>query len=209
KLIINPFQYRLVALHLLQFGAVVAIMLAALYIPLIMEFDRSGLSVHQKAALTNRFLELNSLLFPAMWILAGFVGAYSIVISHRIAGPIFRIRTVLQNLATGNLSGNLKLRDKDYLIKEAEVVNVLIDSLRKNVCDLDKTYEEACATLAQLNATMGDAPLEAKERLAELKDRLQDWKRQLERYSMTGEARRIHRDTEESEVPHEHSPLGI
>ena len=65
KLIINPFQYRLVVLHLVQFGAVVAIMLAALYIPLIMEFDRSDLSVYQKAELTNRFLELNSLLFPA------------------------------------------------------------------------------------------------------------------------------------------------
>lgn len=209
KLIINTFQYRLVALHLLQFGSVVAIMLAALYIPLIMEFDRSDLSGGQKAELTNRFLELNSLLFPAMWILAGFVIVYSVIISHRIAGPVFRIRTALHSLTMGNLSGSLKLRKKDYLIKEAEVVNILIDSLRDNIGDMDKTYEETSAALARLKATMDDAPVDAKERLAELEGRLLDWKCQLERYSMTGEPRRINRSTEAREVRDEHAPLSI
>jgi len=209
KFIIDGFQYRLMFLHLIQLGAVVAIMLAALYIPLILDFDRSDLSGHQKAELTDRFLELNSLLFPAMWILVGFIVAYSIIISHRIAGPIYRIRAVLKGLTKGNLSENLRLRKGDYLIREAGVVNDLIDSLRDNVRGMDRTYEEASAALALLRATMDDAPPEAKERLADLEGKLFDWKSQLERYSLTGEARAIHRDVDESEVEDEYTPVEI
>jgi len=61
---------------------------------------------------------------------------YGVVISHRMAGPIFRIRSVLDNMAQGDLSQHIRLRRKDDFKGLAESTNGLIKSWRLQIKEL-------------------------------------------------------------------------
>jgi len=61
---------------------------------------------------------------------------FGIVISHRMAGPLFRICEELKEMAKGNLSGEMHLRKKDDFKSLARSVNSLKTKWRHHVQDL-------------------------------------------------------------------------
>ena len=65
------------------------------------------------------------IIFVVMLLLA-------IIISHRIAGPIYRIEKELAEISKGDYSRRIKLRSRDELQEIAEGVNSLLDVLKKN-----------------------------------------------------------------------------
>lgn len=52
---------------------------------------------------------------------------YAIVMTHRMLGSSFRIKTVLQELRKGNWSERANLRDGDYFLDVAHELNSFID----------------------------------------------------------------------------------
>lgn len=88
-----------------------------------------------------------SLLWPVLAIsMAGTLLVtffFGLFLSHRMAGPIYRIRMVLKEMAEGNVSGILRLRKKDAFQPLAESINILKDSWRKKVQEL----QELCRKL--------------------------------------------------------------
>lgn len=81
-----------------------------------------------------------SLLWPVLAIsLAGTLLVtffFGLILSHRMAGPVYRIRMVLKEMAEGDVSGILRLRKKDAFQPLAESINSLKDSWRKKVQEL-------------------------------------------------------------------------
>lgn len=65
------------------------------------------------------------IIFVVMLLLA-------IIISHRIAGPIYRLEKELAEISKGDYSRRIKLRSRDELQEIAEGVNSLLDVLKKN-----------------------------------------------------------------------------
>ena len=61
---------------------------------------------------------------------------FALVTSHRMAGPIFRLRKVLEEMAGGNLSGQVRLREKDSFKNLAEEVNNLGKSWRVSIKEM-------------------------------------------------------------------------
>ena len=57
---------------------------------------------------------------------------FSIFLSHRIAGPIYKIKTVIDKMAKGDLPPSVVLRKNDEFKELAESVNNLLDYLKKN-----------------------------------------------------------------------------
>ncbi|MGI9456231.1 MAG: hypothetical protein ACR2NU_06685 [Aeoliella sp.] len=53
----------------------------------------------------------------------------SIRLSHRFAGPVFRIRQVIKHLAAGEQPKQIEFRDNDFWKEIAEDVNRVIDRL--------------------------------------------------------------------------------
>ena len=80
---------------------------------------------------------LFNLLWPVMAICVGitlvFLFFFGIIMSHRMAGPIYRIRMILQEMTGGNLRGDVRLRKKDEFKHLANDLNDLKTSLRKTV----------------------------------------------------------------------------
>ena len=67
-------------------------------------------------------------LIPAIFVIFGF----SIIISHLIAGPLFRIQRTIDQVVQGQDVEYLKLRKKDELKDLAEKINDLIAMVKKS-----------------------------------------------------------------------------
>jgi len=67
-------------------------------------------------------------LIPAVFV----IFAFSIVISHRIAGPLSRIQGTIDRVVRGEDVDYLKLRKKDELKELAQKINDLIDMVKKS-----------------------------------------------------------------------------
>jgi len=59
----------------------------------------------------------------------GFIVWLGLVASHRIAGPIYRFKKAMKEVAAGSQNVRIKLRDKDQLKDVADVFNEMMDAL--------------------------------------------------------------------------------
>jgi len=69
-------------------------------------------------------------LLKNMAVLAVLIFIFAIFISHRIAGPIYRIKSVIRAIGEGNLDAPVYLRKNDELHDLAEEINKLQESLK-------------------------------------------------------------------------------
>jgi methyl-accepting chemotaxis protein len=74
-------------------------------------------------------------------MLLGLIWYGSLVASHRIAGPVYVFAREISKLGDGDLTANIRLRDKDMFQPEAEKMNASIKALNtrlnaiKRLCD--------------------------------------------------------------------------
>ena len=66
-----------------------------------------------------------------------------LLLSHRIAGPAYRISVALDRMATGDLCVHVKLRDTDLLTDLADAVNAANQDLRAALGDVDSELRRA------------------------------------------------------------------
>lgn len=76
----------------------------------------------------REFLVLHARVWPAiLFVLAG-AFVYTIVLSHRIAGPVYRINATLKRMIAGDYPAAVTLREGDFL---GETAGLLQDLSRK------------------------------------------------------------------------------
>jgi len=56
-----------------------------------------------------------------------------LILSHRLAGPVYRLEKDLQDIAKGNFSIRIKFRKKDELKSIAEGINRILDEMEKRL----------------------------------------------------------------------------
>jgi hypothetical protein len=66
----------------------------------------------------QEFTILHHRFWPAVLLVVILLGLHSLIILHRVFGPLYRLRFFLQRLSTGDLSGRLDFRKNDYLSAE-------------------------------------------------------------------------------------------
>ncbi|MCM8790383.1 MAG: methyl-accepting chemotaxis protein [Candidatus Omnitrophica bacterium] len=66
-------------------------------------------------------------------LLMPFVAYIGIYLSHKIAGPIYRMERFLEDMAGGNLTSRLSLRKGDELGSIADKINLLSDSMKQTI----------------------------------------------------------------------------
>ena len=82
---------------------------------------------------------------------------YGLLISHRMAGPIFRIKKVLSDMSGGALRGEVNLRRGDDFKSLAEEINQLKKSWRDNIQEM----ETICGKIRSDDETKREDALEA------------------------------------------------
>lgn len=93
---------------------------------------------------TDYFLSTFSTLNLIVAALMGVTGAIVfILISHKIAGPLFRCQKVLKETTGGNLTLRCHLRNGDQAQELGEAINTFVDSVEKNILETKSNLSES------------------------------------------------------------------
>jgi signal transduction histidine kinase len=74
------------------------------------------------------------------------ITVFGIFFLHRIAGPVYRFRSILRRIAVGEIPDEFRLREGDFFTETADDLNAVLRALRLNrqrVESLQKKLEEA------------------------------------------------------------------
>ena len=150
RIIIDNFQYRLLTVNLVYFFTILLIFAAALFLPLIVQLHSEALPLIEKHEVASQFLSLHARVWPAIFVVFVLLAIHSVLVSHRIAGPIYRFRTTLKAITQGDLTVRATLRTNDYFQREADIIYDMIASLSTRIKGIEEQSGEVVAGLAEL-----------------------------------------------------------
>jgi methyl-accepting chemotaxis protein len=76
----------------------------------------------------------------------------TLVVSHKIAGPLFRFEKELWEIREGNLTRKISLRKEDQMIEMAEALNGMVEALQEKVVKIRDGVAEVKETAIVRNA---------------------------------------------------------
>ncbi len=117
--------------------------------------------------LSNIFEQVNSQLF--WWVIAftGIIAFISLFVSHKIAGPVYRLEESMKLLASGDLTHKVHLRQGDELGDLKDAFNKMSESLNKMVYKDREVIERLAKTGENLQKKVDNKNL-TKESLEEI-----------------------------------------
>jgi methyl-accepting chemotaxis protein len=154
KFIVDNIQYRLLIIGIFYFSMVALIFAFGVFAPVIIQLEHADIRSQEMREAAHQFLVLHERVWMPLAATFALLIVHNILVSHRIAGPLYRIRAVLRSVGGGDLSGKLTLRGKDYLNKEADTVNAMIDSLRDKINRLQHHGTESMAGMTALKRSV-------------------------------------------------------
>lgn len=133
QLFVHPVQYWFVVTTLIYFACLLIVLYAVVFLPMVQPLYDSSVSWEQHAQIATQFLELNERIWP--WLIITFLVLllHSMYFMHRIAGPLYRFSTLFRTVGTGRLRQRARLRKHDYLHREAQAFNSMLDNLENRI----------------------------------------------------------------------------
>jgi methyl-accepting chemotaxis protein len=153
----DKFQVRLFAF---SFGYIVIFALlisVSLFLPAILKLQNATLSVAEKGRAAEEFLSIDERFWPSALVVLVLIGAHSVLVSHRIAGPLVGFRRVLKVVEGGNLSIRAKIRRTDYLEQDAESINAMISGLSGRLREVQEEFGKTYATWTEVRRKLSEA----------------------------------------------------
>ncbi|MEK7866847.1 MAG: hypothetical protein AAB434_09215 [Planctomycetota bacterium] len=151
----RDFQFRYLTNWIFMTLGFIAVIIAVLY---------AGLTLLHKVEPERAFSTLSFMLKANglfVVLLTLFMGLYTILLSHRVAGPAYRISRCVQRMCEGAYDFTVTLRKKDYLKDVATDMNVLLADLRKRQAKVRDGLEAARIAKAKSAQGGGSADLVA------------------------------------------------
>ncbi|MFA6321806.1 MAG: HAMP domain-containing protein [Candidatus Omnitrophota bacterium] len=125
------------------------------------------LSEQDRDALKDALQSVNRSLVPKIIILSILIFIAGIFISHRIAGPMYRIEKSAEAIQRGDLLVNFKIRKGDEMRDAADALEDMVEGLHD---DIKKIKAESIALEERINILVerGSIPAEDGKRLKEI-----------------------------------------
>ena len=155
---VDKFQVRLLAVSLVHVVIFALLIAASLFLPAILKLQDVTLSVAERGRAAEEFLYIDEWFWPSALVVLVFIGAHSVLVSHRIAGPLVGFRRVLKVVEEGNLSIRTKIRRTDYLEREAESINAMISGLSGRLREVQEEFGKTYATWTEFRRKLSEAP---------------------------------------------------
>jgi signal transduction histidine kinase len=165
-LIDHRFQLRLAAAFILLQILLTALFAAGLFIFMDSELHADLASAHAS------YESLNQMLLPIVLTLAVFSVTLSVVlttvfvilISHKIAGPMYRFRTVLESLAHRRFESRTRIRPDDQLGDLASSLDKAMQTVRTDIHELHQGVWRLRESHAKADAASFEAQIAAMEK---------------------------------------------
>jgi methyl-accepting chemotaxis protein len=94
------------------------------------------LPIEQRAVAATEFLAFAETMGPAVFALIIGSALFSIYLTHRLAGPLYRFERHAADLAEGDLSLRIRLRQGDELQELARMINETIEKLDGTLAEI-------------------------------------------------------------------------
>ncbi len=121
-------QLRIIATSLIYMFLIILTTLSVIVYPLVTDmFLSDDMNIQYQAAQT--FIVLMRRLVPAVVIMFAVVFLHQVSVTHRICGPLVNFTNTFKTISKGDLTRKVFLRQGDYLKKECQRINEMIDGL--------------------------------------------------------------------------------
>ena len=147
-------QYRLLIYNAIYFVIIILSIGVALFLPLYLQLSNPALTTAQQGEVAGRVLYLHGNLWPAVLVVFIILGIHSILVSHRIAGPLYRFRETFNQIIAGDISTILIIRKGDLLAKEQEKIAEMMAMLQSRI---GKIRSEQAALERVLEELLGNS----------------------------------------------------
>lgn len=107
-----------------------------------------------QSAIQNARTQIIVLLFVMELLFVGVVFLISLFISHRIAGPLYKLSTFFAKAAEGDYKSVLSFREKDHFIDLAHDYNRMISGIRDRDERKNSLLEKAAQALEGQNSDL-------------------------------------------------------
>ena len=114
------------------------------------------------------------LTFLCLWL-------HGILFSHRLAGPIYRIKQALSQARSGNLSMDVKLRERDYFQDICDELNGLCGRLRGDMAHCRELSGRLADAAEALDST-GELNADTRSRLVDMANATQELRKLVDGY---------------------------
>jgi methyl-accepting chemotaxis protein len=104
-------------------------------------------------------------------VYASFIFLFSIYLSHKIAGPLYRLENDVKTLAQdGDLTRMFRLRKHDEMQEMAEALNTLVNRFREKLVESTRTREIELENLRKVAQELAEGSKEKEEKLRHLEE---------------------------------------
>ena len=136
----REFQLKYILLVIFMLLLYTMVFIGTLFIPQILPMIFNS-SIEEQAKAAEILLLYHKNVWPAVFIVIPIFGFFSIFFTHKIAGPVYRLKMRLQQLTAWDLDSRVTLRKGDDLQDLAECVNLLSEELSDFAAALQGNYE--------------------------------------------------------------------
>lgn len=156
----KQFQTKYILLVIFMLLLYTLLFVGFLFIPQLLPFIfDSPLEEQVKAA--EILLLYHKNVWPAVFIVIPLFGFFSIFITHKIAGPVYRLKIRLQQMTEWDLDTKVTLRKGDDLQDLAEFVNLLSAELKEFATALKGNYEALSGNIDEIQQQIEKGTLDA------------------------------------------------
>jgi methyl-accepting chemotaxis protein len=155
RLLVDRFQYRLIWVSVIHFGMVLTVFMVSMLLPLMLKLDDPSATYLEKQRVAEVLLFFNEQLWLPLGGVFLLLTVHSLLVSHRIAGPLFRFQRVFEAVAKGDLAVRANIRKQDYLHTHAKSLNEMIEALEKRMQGLETQALQAQEEAALLKQAAG------------------------------------------------------
>lgn len=154
RLIDKKTQFKLISIIIAYIITYFLILALLVFLPLIYSLIMET-SLVKRYQIANAFVTLHTYLWPALFIVLILVCFHSIRFTHRIVGPVYKLKDLLRHLRKDDLSIKMTLRKHDFFRELEEEVNSTIGHLKENIAFIRLQTEELNEALSRLKGSLG------------------------------------------------------
>ncbi len=136
RYIIKPgFQLRYIGVIFITVFAVAFLCISTTYYLSMTLLGEKLANVYPQGRLVMTLKGINQIIIWRILFLTPIIAFIGVLLSHKIAGPAYRIEKTLEEIGKGNFDINIKLRKYDELKGIANAVNDMAANLKRTVKD--------------------------------------------------------------------------
>ncbi len=162
RLIVDTLQYKFMIMVVIYVLLTVIVAGLVMFLPSILELNSEEITASQQRA-AQEILLLHKRFWPALIIVLLIVSTHSLLVFHRLFGPLYRFRGIFKQVTGGDLSIEAKIRKNDLLHTEEIAIREMITSLKTNVGEAKNNHDNLHATINELELELQKMDLTTEE----------------------------------------------